>query len=102
MTTDGGSSPVWSRDGKSVFFRTAGALWRIPVQTTPVLQTGTPEHLFDADRFHVDAFGIASYDVSPDGQYFVFPYMERVGRDEWQLNFHWDLVLKDLFANSAD
>jgi serine/threonine-protein kinase len=68
-TTGNGMKPVWSRDGRELFFVGAGALHSVPVQTAPNFVAGKPQRLFPIRDFPVN--GGRYYDVSPDGQRFI-------------------------------
>jgi serine/threonine-protein kinase len=71
VSVDGASEPVWSRDGREIFFRAGAKLIaaRLQLGSQPGVETRT--ELFDVSRF--DAAGPhANYDVSPDGSWFVF------------------------------
>jgi eukaryotic-like serine/threonine-protein kinase len=65
VSTSGGEYPVWSRDGKELFFITRDKLMSLPVRSSPSFEAGTPVALFDVPE---DIFG---FDVSPDGQRFI-------------------------------
>jgi serine/threonine-protein kinase len=71
ITPDGGGQPRWSRDGTELFYRRLGAMMRVPIRTTPELQIGRAEKLFDED-FVSSGFGPPDYDVTADGQRFLF------------------------------
>ena len=45
-TTDGGHTPVWSPDGRELFFFSQGAMWVVPIETEPTFRPLTPERLF--------------------------------------------------------
>ena len=68
ISTVGGSLPMWSPDGKELFYLTADAV--VAVAMRPDGALGAPRRLFDRspfliiDRFH-------SYSVSPDGKRFL-------------------------------
>ena len=66
VSTQGGDSPRWSRDGREIFFSNGGRLWSAPVRTSPAFLAGPPQLLFERPE---DIEG--DYDVSPDGQHFV-------------------------------
>jgi hypothetical protein len=68
-TTGNGIKPVWSRDGRELFFVGAGALHSVSVQTTPHFAAAKPQRLFAIQDFPVN--GGRYYDVSPDGQRFI-------------------------------
>ena len=72
VSNDGGTQPVWSRDGRQIYFLDgAGRLVVAEVQTAPSFEVIRRLPLFDAVRFVVDAFH-QSYDITPDGQAFYF------------------------------
>jgi hypothetical protein len=71
VSATGGVEPAWSRDGRELFYIDASeALVSVPVQTTPTFSAGNATKLFDAPYFAVS--GTRRYDVSPDGQRFLF------------------------------
>ncbi|MBI3047422.1 MAG: protein kinase [Acidobacteria bacterium] len=82
-STTGGRWPLWSRDGRELFFRTLeGALLRVPVETADTsLKLGTPTRLLAARYYTGSAFGPRPYDVSPDGQRFL-TMREGAGEDD--------------------
>jgi Tol biopolymer transport system component len=63
----GGTEPVWSRDGRRIFYRTEGRFRVAEVSATPTF------HVVSTSDFMVDSYLItpaphANYDVSPDGE----------------------------------
>ena len=68
ISTDGGHSPVWSRDGRELFYIEGDRLMAVAVETADEFQAKTPQELFRGNL--VPSTGI-SYDVSPDGKRFV-------------------------------
>ncbi len=66
ISTEGGEDPVWSRNGKEIFYVASGSrLMSVPVTAGETFQAGNPQLLFEA-RFK-GANG-QQYDVSADGQ----------------------------------
>jgi Tol biopolymer transport system component len=60
-STDGGTAPRWSGDGRELFYRNAGKIMVVDVQTSPSFHvTGTPKMLFEKSGL--------GYDVSADGK----------------------------------
>jgi serine/threonine-protein kinase len=74
VTLDGGDEPVWSGDGRELFYRAAGEgqveLVAAAVQTTPSFRVISRKALFSLADY-VPTTPHASYDVSPDGKTFV-------------------------------
>lgn len=67
----GGGKPLWARNGRELFYLDGtGALVAVPVQTQPVFTAGNPAKLFDARYLSIRP--ARSYDVTPDGQRFLF------------------------------
>jgi len=64
VSIDGGSAPVWSRDGRELFYRGGGNLMAVVVETRPRFRAGLPKSLFKLTN-------LGDYDVAPDGQRFV-------------------------------
>ena len=69
VSTDGGREPVWSRDGRELFFRGPRGMMVVPVETEPTFRAGDPEVLFQQRYF--DFLASRTYDVFPDGQRFL-------------------------------
>lgn len=65
-----GKKPVWSRDGRELFFVSDGALYALPVRTSPTFSSDTPAQLFKI-RDLPGLGGGSFYDVSPDGRRFM-------------------------------
>ncbi len=62
-STDGGTAPRWSHDGRELFYRNGDKMMAVDVQTTPAFHvTGTPKMLFEKS---------GGYDVSADGKRFL-------------------------------
>jgi len=71
ISRDGGREPVWSRDGRELFYRNEDKMMVVDVETGPVFRAGTARALFEG-RYRVAAGGLnQNYDVAPDGQRFV-------------------------------
>ena len=67
VSTNGGTRPVWSRDGKELFFMGTDRKLRVAaVKAGAKIETGTPVALFET-RLALTRF----FDVSPDGRRFL-------------------------------
>ncbi|HSC26063.1 MAG TPA: hypothetical protein VLD67_02245, partial [Vicinamibacterales bacterium] len=73
VSTDGGSEPVWSANGREIFYRNGERMMAAPIEDVPAFAVGRPQLLFtggfDPDRGSGSAN--ASYDVTRDGKRFV-------------------------------
>jgi serine/threonine-protein kinase len=64
VTASGGRYPVWSRDGRELFYRRDHAFYAVSVRPQgPGLEFGPEEHLFDWDSTR-------EFSVGPDGSFF--------------------------------
>jgi serine/threonine-protein kinase len=71
VSTDGGIDPVWSKDGRELFYRQDDQMMAVSVAPKGVFSAGRPQRLFEV---HFDAGDNGpNYDVSPDGKGFVMP-----------------------------
>ncbi len=70
VSTDGGTDPRWSHDGREIFYLDADErLTSVVVQTTPRFQADLPETLFDAQVF--PGTFRSRYAVAADGERFL-------------------------------
>ncbi len=69
VSVDGGSEPVWSADGKRLYYRRNRLLKAATFTTTPAFAVTSREELFEGD-FIFQAVH-AEYDVAPDGAHFL-------------------------------
>jgi len=70
ISAEGGTAPIWSKNGRELFYLNGEKLMVADVATAPVFSTSTPRLLFEG-RFVLVPSGIGGYDVSPDGQRFL-------------------------------
>lgn len=76
VSTGGGRDPVWSADGRELFYRQGDSVMTAAVRLTPSFQAAAPREIFN---MHDEAPGDArNYDVSPDGRRFVMVQGSRV------------------------
>jgi serine/threonine protein kinase/Tol biopolymer transport system component len=70
VSTDGGRDPVWSPDGRELFYLDVSGRKMMVVSFTnePIARVGTPRLLFEGDYDSGDA---RQYDVAPVGQRFL-------------------------------
>jgi serine/threonine-protein kinase len=74
VSLSGGIEPVWSRDGRELFYRSgpggSSQLMAAAIQTEPALSVTSRTALFPAGEYQT-ATPHSNYDVSPDGQTFA-------------------------------
>ncbi len=98
VSIDGGVEPVWSADGRRLFFR-SGTVMAANVTSTSPLEFGVPEPLFP-DRFaRTQGDAHTHYDVGPDGRLLMVDNLSNQGtarRQEIQVVLNWADELKRL------
>ena len=67
VSTDGGTEPVWARNGKELFYKHDREMMSLAVKSTPTFAPGSPVRLFEGNyaEGHRDH---PNYDVSLDGR----------------------------------
>jgi hypothetical protein len=75
ISTAGGRTPLFGRNGRELFFVSGSALMSAPVRFTPTFATGNPTVLIDAPSIILDGRLLANtgrtYDVTRDGNRFL-------------------------------
>ena len=74
ISTDGGYSPLWARNGRELFFRASEVprVMRVDITTVPTFEAGRPTLLFeDPGKGARVTTPTRSYDVTPDGERFL-------------------------------
>ena len=74
ISVSGGRQPVWSQDGRELFYRDfAGAVLSVPVGLSPTFTAGPVVKLFDAAGYAGGGSSLSgrTYDVSRDGRRFL-------------------------------
>jgi len=70
ISSNGGTHPLWSRDGRELFFIAAdGNMTAVPVHVGGAFSHGRPSTLFAARKYYVKV--ARNYDVTPDGKGFI-------------------------------
>jgi len=71
VSTEGGEQPVWSRDGRQIFFRDRPSVWGVRFDAGPPFSVSVPEALF-TDHYDSPQVGThTGYDVLPDGRFLM-------------------------------
>jgi Tol biopolymer transport system component len=75
ISTEGGTEPVWNRNGRELFYRSGSKMMVVEITTQPSFAFGSPRMLFEGEQYVPSTgpypYPFANYDVSPDGQRFL-------------------------------
>jgi serine/threonine-protein kinase len=87
ISTDGGTEPVWNRNGRELFYRSGNKMMAVDVTTQLGFSVGKPRTLFEG-QYAVSQFPNTSvgYDVSPDGQRFLMVKQDAQAISATQIN----------------
>lgn len=92
LSSSGGRQPVWSRDGRELFYRDfSGAVMSVPVAPGSTFSPGKPLRLVHGDGFHGAGGqgGGRTFDVSPDGARFLLLKNDPVQASELVVVLNW-------------
>jgi Tol biopolymer transport system component len=70
ISTEGGTEPVWNRNGRELFYRSGDKMMAVDITTQPSFAAGKPKVLFTGQYLPTPGT-LSNYDVSPDGQRFL-------------------------------
>jgi serine/threonine-protein kinase len=70
VSTSGGDSPLWSPDGRELFYRNGEAVVAVSVKTDPTFSLETPTTLFRGAYASIPSY-FHQWDISPDGKRFL-------------------------------
>jgi serine/threonine-protein kinase len=70
VSVDGGFEPLWSRDGRTLYFQNGDVLTEVEVTLGTPPRFGRPRPLYEG-RFRRSANGNTPWSLSPDGQRFL-------------------------------
>ncbi|MBN1570279.1 MAG: protein kinase [Acidobacteria bacterium] len=73
VSTSGGGSPLWSRDGRELFYRSGDVTMAVAVETEPTFQLGNPKIIFEGVYVSnaTQKVILTPWDISPDGKRFL-------------------------------
>ena len=97
VSTEGGNWPVWAHDGRELFYLNGNKIMSVSITTHPSFGASTPRFLAEASPLLPARFANAAYDLSPDGQRFLFVRAkEQNAPGEIRLVLNWSEELKRL------
>lgn len=93
VSTQGGDRPVWSRDGKELYFVSPDRkMMAAGVRSGSKFEAGVPKPLFDV-RLPAGNTGNTPYDVGRDGR-FLIPVQEQTASAPMTVVVNWQAALK--------
>jgi hypothetical protein len=76
VSSAGGNSPLWARNGKQLFYQWQDQVWVVDVLTDGGFATSKPRLLFEKPGYGLTS-PLRSYDLSRDGQRFLMVKLEQ-------------------------
>ncbi len=73
ISSAGGNSPLWSPDGKEIFYRAGESAMAVSVESGSIFKCGKPRMLFQGKypAFRLGQLEYPLWDISPDGKRFL-------------------------------
>jgi Tol biopolymer transport system component len=88
VSTDGGTSPVWTANGREILYKNGQRFLSAAVTSLDPLRVETPKLLFEArENEYSEQTPIRGWDVSSDGQHFLLRHPEDI-KDEPVTQIH--------------
>ena len=98
VSTGGGTEPVWSRDGRRLFYRGERELMAAVIRPGPGFTIAARDTVL-TDTYMYATNPHANYDVMPDGAHFIFLEPDNAG--ELIVVANWTSVLRARMASGA-
>jgi serine/threonine-protein kinase len=98
ISTDGGTEPVWARNGRELFYRNGDKMMATAVEAKPTFSAAKPRLLFEGHfEAYINSFD-PNYDVSSDGRRFLMVKASEQESAATQLNvvLNWSDELRRL------
>jgi Tol biopolymer transport system component/tRNA A-37 threonylcarbamoyl transferase component Bud32 len=95
ISARGGIGPIWSHDGREIFFASGSTMMAVEVKTEPTFHASPARELFEGNYLWERP---RNYDVSPDGSRFVLlaPKGDLSNDDELRIVVNWFAELRRL------
>src|SRR5438105_4048891 len=81
VTDASGTTPIWSPDGRRIYYVTSGKIMVATVQTAPTFAVLARDSAFSVQLYNLSAPVHAAYDVSPDGKHLLLLRPVRAAND---------------------
>ena len=100
VSTEGGGSPVWSRDGKELFYRLDRQMLSVSVNTRAGISVGAPRVLFEGNYHIAFADDHPGYDVAADGRFLMIRTPDEELPREIHIVLNWFDEIRRLTADA--
>lgn len=99
ISTEGGTEPLWARNGRELFYRNGDRMMAASVETKPTFASAKPKLLFKGNYAAGASGFLPRYDVSPDSQRFLMVKGAAQEQSASQINIvlNWSEELKEKF-----
>ena len=71
ISTDGGSQPVWARNGRELYYRIGNRMMAVTVTSDATFSATKARVLFETRAYLGLGLGGMSYDVTPEGEFLM-------------------------------
>ena len=92
ISTGGGGSPLWSRDGSELYFTFENKMLAVPIETRPTFGAGRPEVIIEG------GFSTAyprNFDIAPDGRSVTVRHTGgETGKTELRMLLSWQEAMR--------
>ena len=94
ISTDGGKWPLWSHNGRELFYRRGDKMMAVSIRTEPTFEAGKPRLLFEGTYFqHQYSY---DYDVDSEGRFLMVKEEEEQAPGQINVVENWFEELKRL------
>jgi len=89
VSRGGGFGPVWSVDGRELFYRQGNRMMSAAITTEPELESGDPVELWEAPYFSQEFLG-GNFDVASDGRFLMLELPETSPSEPTRIHVYLD------------
>ena len=93
ISSAGGTSPVWARDGRELFYRQGLAVMGVPIDWSKSFRAGQPRELFDGPHYS-GAGNDLSFDVDAKGRFLMTRLVDPSASRQLMVVQNWQEELK--------
>jgi serine/threonine protein kinase/Tol biopolymer transport system component len=102
VSIDGGREPVWSRDGRRIYYRKGKQMLAVNVDFRPAISFGQPRILFEGE-YDAAEVGHQHFEISHDDTRFLMvKHGEPLGPREVRVVLNWSEELRELSAVGSE